>query len=451
MSQYTPEDILSQFITVDSRCRLAPEVLEKAVHCLLDALSLSVLARDHPVVAAVKSIGVDCSDGGATSWSCGATVSVSDAFLINGTATHAFFQDDTDMVAWGHPASLISPVAVGIAERRQLSITEALQGLVAGYATFTWLGADETVARQLVTKGLRAGPTLGAIAAAAAGACTLGLSAQSCLDAIGIASDSTGGVLEPVRCGAQDWRLQNGFAAQRGGAAAMLAEAGVKGPESPLTGPSGFLRAFADSQVPEAWRKPPQQSSIMDVWFKPYPTLGDNMAPAVAAAAMAESAPPAQDIDRVVIRMNSHFASYPGTQYRGPFERTEQMIASTAFAVSALLVHGKLVYEDYVGLGTDDVVLDLVGKTEIIPMDSFGYLDGTVEVHAGGTMQFSDARETVQTAMFRDRATTTAVLQGRHGRAAARTADALFKWLDGEAPEPAVGEVLAALATWRLP
>ena len=100
-----------------------------------------------------------------------------------------------------------------------------------------WLGRDEVVARRLISRGFRTSPTLGTIAAAAGSAVLLGLNAQQANSAVSIAASTTGGTLEPVRAGANEWRVQNGRAAQGGLIAASLAQAGVAGAPLALDGP----------------------------------------------------------------------------------------------------------------------------------------------------------------------------------------------------------------------
>lgn len=445
-----PDDLLVDHVSGTAGRELSKEVQEKAVHSLLDALSLAVAAREHPVVAAVEALSPPLGEGGVTSWASGARQPVPNGCLVNGVAVHAFFQDDTDMTAWAHPASLIVPVAVGAVESTGGSLLQALKALVAGYTTLTWLGADQVVAKELVGRGFRTSPTLGAIAASAAGAAALGLDAEQTRSAIGIAADSTGGVLEPVRDGAQDWRLQNGFACQRGAYASLLAQQGVRGPSLPLTGPRGFLQTFTTGGVPPRWSSGPTDESILGVWFKHYPTLGDNMAPVLAAAALTASTPPAADISEIVIHMNAHYASYPGTQFMGPFERIEQAIASTAFAVATLLARGRLAYADYDELRAAADIRELVSRVRIVPEEDLDYLQGSVEVHTKRGVLSSSADDMPRELFFRDRATTLAVLEGRHGTGVRGTCQQLFDWIDGAVDEPALGQLLADVQSWRV-
>src|SRR6185436_1289327 len=163
----------------------------------------------------------------------------------NGVAVHAHFQDDTDHDSWTHPGSLISPVAVSLGEAMDAPLGTVLKALTAGYATLKWLGAGEAVARGLIGRGIRTSPTFGTIGAAAAGAVLLGLDAAKAANAIGSAACTTGGTLEPVRCGSDEWRVPNGRAAPGRFIAAELAARGVQGAPDALDGPQGLLSSLA--------------------------------------------------------------------------------------------------------------------------------------------------------------------------------------------------------------
>lgn len=413
-----PEDHLVDFILDCQASDFDPAIRGKAVHCLVDALTLAKLARAHPVVAAVASL---CTAGVtgprmARTWTDGTLLPVSEAVLLNAVAAHAFFQDDTDMASWAHPGSLVPAVALGLAEAEGLGLRQALRGMVAGYATLSWVGGGGEVSRQIVERGFRGSAVLGPICAAAAAAATLGLDRRQTLSAIAIATDTTGGMLEPVRSGAQDWRLQNGFASQRGVMAALLARAGVRGPERPLTGKSGFLACFTDFRdgaLPALWAGGPQAAAIHNVWFKPYATIGDNMAPVVAAAQLTGTIPDLSAVRSIRILMNAHFADYPGVRFAGPFVHVEQMMTSVALAVAALIVHGDLQYRQFAGLAHDATVLSLVDKAVIVPVEDMGYLDGVVEVETDGETYRASMETMPPTVFFRDDETTRTVVRSR--------------------------------------
>lgn len=440
MTDQNPTALLAAYARRARHDELDAAVREKAVLCLLDAYGLAVAARDDDTVRAARSIATEVP-GGATAWPTGERLTVGEATLVNAIAAHAHFQDDTDMDAWAHPGSFIVPVAVTLAEHKGASLDVAVRGIVAGYAALNWLGAKGTVGLALVKRGFRTSPTLGTIASAVAAATVLDLDEAATTDAIGLAADTTGGVLEPVRAGAQDWRWQNGVAAWRGAMAGLLASAGVHGPAEPLAGASGFLATFCGGlDVPAHWAEGPTHGAIQEVWFKRYPIVGDNMAAAIAAADLHGAVDPGA-VDRIDAHINAHYAAYPGTSYRGPFTTVEQAMVSTAFAVGTLLTHGDVEHADLAGLLDDATVIDLAGKTRVVAEDDYDYLDATVVVTTKSGVKTRHAAECGRTEFYRTRDTARQAYQRVLKDAASDLPDRLFGWLDGGA-EPALGEVV---------
>lgn len=402
-----PSARLANFIGTVKNTALAPGLEDKAATCLLDALGLALAARDEKTVQAYISLSQPLADGvtGCRIWGRTGTVSVLDAVTANALAAHARFQDDCDMMSWAHPGSLIVPVAVGLGELMSSSVADVLRGILCGYTTLNWLGASEAVGRAVVERGFRTSPTLGPVASAAAASVLLGLSPGHARQAIGIAADSTGGVLEPVRAGSADWRVQNATAAHRGTLAALLAARGIDGPALPLEGPSGFLRAFAGmSEPPPAWSEDPDPRSVLTVWAKPYPTLGDNIAVVSTALSLREQITDPALIEEVTVRQNAHFASYPGTSYRGPFSQPGQGMASTAFVTAAALLYGPIRYSLYSANLNDPAIASLIEVITIVPESEYGYLDAAIEVKlSDGRTITKSASELPRGLFFRDR------------------------------------------------
>src|ERR1700728_3090538 len=202
---------LGTFVATTTAGELAPEVGVKAAICLLDSIGLALAAREEPTAVAARAMTTRIAPGPRTAriWADGQHAPLSEAVLANGIAVHAHFQDDTDHDSWTHPGSLISPVAISLGETLDAPLRVVLTALTVGYSTLKWLGAGEAVARGLIGRGVRTSPTFGTIGAAAAGAVLLGLDAMRATNAIAIASCTTGGTLEPVRCGSDEWRVQN--------------------------------------------------------------------------------------------------------------------------------------------------------------------------------------------------------------------------------------------------
>lgn len=402
-----PTDRLAAYVVRAGAAPLDDELSLRASTALLDAFGLGLAARGNTTLEAYVDLSqpiVDAASGGSI-WGRRGVVSTLDAVAANALAVHARFQDDCDMTSWAHPGSLIVPPAVTLGESTGVTVDVVLRAVIVGYAVISWLGGEEVVGRRVVGRGFRASPVFGSIGAAATASVILGLDHERSRNALAIAADLTGGVLEPVGAGADDWRLQNATAAQRGVMAALLAQRGVVGAPRALEGANGLLHSFAGiDDVPSVWEKEPDSRSIMDVWAKPYPTLGDNMAVTAAALALRERGVDVSSITSVAVHQNAHFASYPGTSYRGPYLRPAQAMASTAYAVSATLLYGRLIYDLYRTNLEDAKIIALIDRLHVVPEPSYSYVDGRVVLTlADATTIEQAAKDLPRTLFYRDR------------------------------------------------
>jgi 2-methylcitrate dehydratase PrpD len=437
---------LGCFVARCGEAPLTPAVAEKAVICLLDALGLAAVAADEQTFRALRALVAPMPRGPSTArlWADGTDAILSEAVTANALAVHAQFHDDCENDSWSHPGSLVVPVAATLADATGIPLDRTLRAIVAGYAAIHWLGAEEEVALALIGRGVRTSPTFGTIGAAAAAAVVLGLDAARATNAVAIAASITGGVLEPVRVGSDEWRAQNAHAARGGLLAAQLAAGGVMGAPDALEGPKGLLRALAGlAELPPAWTRDPSPLSILGVWSKPWATLGDNVAVVAAAKLLFDDGVDAARIRAITIRMNRHYAEYPGTAFPGPYERIVQAIASTRFSAAAMLVHGRLDYAMSLEHRDDPAILRLVALARIEPDDAFTQFDASVEVALDdGTKRRREAREAPRTLLFHDRATAGRLAEERLRRssrpegAGRALAARLFEAIDGDGTTP---------------
>jgi 2-methylcitrate dehydratase PrpD len=342
---------------------------------------------------------------------------VSESVSANAVAVHGHFHDDSDLSSWTHPGGLIVPAAVGLGESTGTSLQSVLRAIAIGYVSLHWLGAKERIALALIRRGIRTTPTLGTIGAAAASAAILGLNEEQAINAIGIASSITGGLLEPVRLGSDEWRVQSAHAARGGLLAAQLARQGVLGAATGLEGPKGLMRSLAllDEEPPE-WTVGPRVEEALDpdIVAKPFATLGDNMAAAIAAKLAYDAGVDPDRIRAITIRMWREYADYPGTDYRGPFNHTVQALASTVFATCAMLVHGELEYDIALNHRQDPAILRLIDVTAIEPVDEGGPTFGSVEILLeDGSKLTRDASEAPRTLLYHDRNTACDLIEAR--------------------------------------
>lgn len=409
---------LGRFVSGCATRELSPASLEKAAVCLIDGFGLGIIARDERTSRAYREV-VTPLDGRAHTariWADGTPVSVAEAVCANAIAAHGHFHDDSEYSSWTHPGSLIIPAAVSLGEATGADVGQVLRAIVSGYASVNWLGAEEEVARALIGRGVRTSPTLGRIGAAATAATLLGLDERQATNAIGIATSITGGLLEPVRTGSDEWRLQNAHAAQGGLLAAQMAARGVVGAPTALEGPKGLLAAYAAlDEVPARWQSDPDPDSIVThVVAKPYATLGDNMAAAIASKLLYDNGVDIGAIRSIRITLWRHYAEYPGTDFRGPFTETAQALASTVFAVAAMLVHGQLEFDINRDHREDPDILRLAELSAIEPDDIGGPEDSVVEItFADGRTMSRSSREAPRTLLYHDRPTSEALAEER--------------------------------------
>ncbi|MEW6123035.1 MAG: MmgE/PrpD family protein [Pseudomonadota bacterium] len=393
---------LARFADAD----FAPAVWEKAKACLLDSVGLAAIAREENTTRAMADLVSPAAPGAAAGriWPYGKRAPLSEAVTANAVAVHGHFHDDSDPASWCHPGSLIAPVALGLAEANGASVGTALRGLIAGYSVLNWLGDKEHVAHALIQRGVRTSPCFGTIGAAAAASVCLGLDAVQSANAISIAASITGGTLAPLRAGSDEWRVQNAQAARGGLLAAQLAQRGVVGAAGALEGPKGLLQALAGlSDIPEGWQSPLREEAILDIYAKPWATLGDNMAAVRAARLMVEDGIDPAAITSVEVYIWRAFFDYPGTSYRGPFDLPVQALASTAFATAAMLMLGDLEYDVSLDQRTNPALLDLIAKTKVLPSDEGGKLASTLTVtFADGTSRTRRASEAPRTWLYHD-------------------------------------------------
>jgi 2-methylcitrate dehydratase PrpD len=424
---------LGAWVAAAARQPLPADVRERAGVCLLDALGLGILGAGERTAQAARLLAPTMAAGpqSARVWADGRCIPLSDAVTANAIATHAQFHDDSEHESWSHPGSFVVPVAVCLGDAMCAPLEAVLRAIAIGYAAVAWSGAHERVARALIGRGIRTSPTLGTVAAAATAAALLGLDETAATDAVAISACITGGVLEPVRAGSDEWRVQNGHAARGGLLAAQLAAAGVRGAPQALEGTKGLARSLAGlAETPPEWSHDPDITAILRGYVKPFCTLGDNMAAARAArllfddclgARLSEGTPPIVDgeaMRAVRVTIWRPYTEYPGTAYRGPYATTVQALASTVFAVAAMLIYGELEYDKAEKHREDPRILALLPRIAVLPDDAGTHLDARVEVDLDdGHVLAREAREAPATWLYPTARTASDTFVERIGRA----------------------------------
>lgn len=200
-------------------------------------------ARRAVVLSPVRSAATPASIHGTSEFAA-----PQDAALVNGIAAHGLELDDTFEEASLHPAVVVFPALLALADAEGSSAEAVFRAAVIGYDVMcgigTLVGAAESYGRGFHPTGVS-----GAVGAAAAAASLLGLGEEGSQHAISLAANMAAGSLEFLSDGSWSKRLNAGHAAATGIRAARLAQAGFTGPARAIEGRDGFLVQYGRGSV----------------------------------------------------------------------------------------------------------------------------------------------------------------------------------------------------------
>jgi 2-methylcitrate dehydratase PrpD len=169
------------------------------------------------------------------------------AAAVNAAASHVAEQDDVHNGSVFHPAAVVFPPALAVAQALGASGRELLAAVVAGYETGIRVGEflGRSHYRVFHTTG-----TAGSLAAAAAVGRLLRLTPVQMRDAFGSAGTQAAGLWAFLQDGADSKQLHTAHAATTGLAAAYLAASGFTGAKRILDGPQGMAAGMSSDADP---------------------------------------------------------------------------------------------------------------------------------------------------------------------------------------------------------
>lgn len=170
------------------------------------------------------------------------------AAAVNAASSHFVEQDDVHNASVFHPATVVFPVALALAQHHRRSGRDLLVAAIAGYEAGIRVG--EFLGRSHY-KVFHTTGTAGSIAAAAAAGHLLGLDARAMLHAFGSAGTQAAGLWEFLRDAADSKQLHTAHAASTGLAAACLAAEGLTGAQHILEGPQGMAAGMSSDADPD--------------------------------------------------------------------------------------------------------------------------------------------------------------------------------------------------------
>jgi 2-methylcitrate dehydratase PrpD len=310
---------------------------QRAKHCLLDWLGVTIAAADEPGVAALRETVVGAGEGESTVVGSPVGADALTAALVNGTAGHYLDFDDVSSLMRGHPTAPVAPALIALAERDGHDGRSVLAAFVAGLEVQGRLG--EALANPHYAAGFHTTGTLGAFGAAAACSHLLGLDERRCQLALGIAAAQAAGLR--AMFGTMAKALHVGKAAYNGLLAAELARRDFTANPAAIEAEAGFAASAVPGLDPVALNLAPGGTLAVDnIAFKLYPACyGTHSAIEGARRLREENEFATDEIESVRVDLRSDLLSICNVQ--NPVTPMEAKF-STRFVTAVALSGGDL-------------------------------------------------------------------------------------------------------------
>lgn len=224
-------------------------VIRRCEDLLLDTLGSIYAGSTEPPVQKIAAFANENgpAQGSAQLIPSGSTTSPYFAAMVNAAAAHMVEQDDLHNSSVFHPACVVFPPALAMAQAVGASGKELLTACVVGYEVGIRVG--EFLGRSHY-KIFHTTATAGTIAAAVTVGRLLKLNTTQMQDALGSAGTQAAGLWEFLKTAADSKQLHTARAAANGLMATALAAKGFSGAEDIFEGEKGMANAF--SQAPQA-------------------------------------------------------------------------------------------------------------------------------------------------------------------------------------------------------
>ena len=395
MSVTSPLSALGKFSSELDVTACPHSVVAKARALLLYALAVGVTSARAPVLVRVASaLALESGDSNAaTRLMDGQRTALGAAIFNNAALCHVRIQDDAHPA--GHMGTVIVPAALAVAEARNATGADLLAAIISGYEIALRIGRDH--AADLSLRGFRTTPIYGAFGAAAACARVLHLTPEQTAHALSSVTHSAGGLREFADAGTDDYPFQVGFAARNGLTAALLAQAGITGAPSALTGRAGFFRAFGEMGAADkdyAARLLQDLGKTYEterVTYKPYPGGQWHRSVISAVIALREQVHGAT-LDSARIHMHPFEAKFLGVDYNGPFDTYARAFFSMPFCAALAWLHGAVTFAA-LNRFDDPAVLALVARTRVVSDDTCERYKPTIRIglNDGRTLEHTES------------------------------------------------------------
>lgn len=351
--------------------QLSGDVVDLATECVRDGIACAILGSSLDNSAAFTSVArrLPLSDP------CGSSVvlapwraPMSDAVFVNALYTHACELDDGFVEAGGHPAAVIVPVALALAERDHLDGRSIVTAIVAGYEIMH--RATAPIFGYSSRRGFQATGIGGPFGSTATAAKLVGLPPGATAQALGIAGSYCSGLCEYDQSGGESKRLYAATTARAGIEATTLAANGVTGPLTIFEGRRGVWSAFADHSAPDrATQGLGSDFRIAKHKIKTYPAVGTIHGAIDAVAALREQGLDPADIEQITVKVLPTTILHGGS-VTVPWDMVSAQF-SVAYSTALQLLFGRndlRFYQD-AQIRSDPSVVELCRKVTVVAFD----------------------------------------------------------------------------------
>lgn len=265
-------EVLSHWVASRRPGDLPAALVHEAKRCLMNFMATALAGcRDPAILQAAQVFEPFRAARDCTVIGHALGTDARHAASLNAMSGNVFDFDDTHMPTILHPTAPVAPALFALAQTRSMSGIDLLSAFAVGVEIECRLAL--AVSPEHYARGWHITSTCGVFGSAAAVGNALGLDAQRIVWALGHASAQSGGLVENL--GSMAKSVGVGNSASNGLLAALLAQAGVQGPDHPIEGPRGFLQVMGSGVGAE--RLQALLGELGERWelthntYKPYP------------------------------------------------------------------------------------------------------------------------------------------------------------------------------------
>ena len=312
------------------------------------------------------------------------------AALANGAAAHALDFDDQHDPARVHTSCVVLPALLATAEDiGGVRGTDLILAMAIGAELHARLGL---ACYNSLGKGWHPTMIFGTLAASVAAARLLGLDAEGCANALGMAYHQASGSAQSMRDGVLSKRLGAGFAARNAVTGAFLALDGLTGTRRTLEGNAGLFALYERGEVKAEllldslgrdWHTPRYS-------FKPYPCCRCNHTPIGLGIRLHRQGVRAQDVSAIEIRMGDVNWLTVGEPYDASRDSIVHAQFNAAYSFARALTDGTVDLKTYQKPAISDA--RIVALTRITRVISDPAIDPTAIEPARVRIVLSDGR-----------------------------------------------------------